>query len=80
MIDPSAWTTIGGASSPCFSTDGETISHLRGADLMQVWSMRRDGSSARRLASQDECAVKLRRALDSDLPQVHTQLTAMGPL
>ncbi len=66
MIDPSAWTAIGGASSPSFSIDGETIFHLRGAGLMQVWSMRRDGSSARPLASQDECAVKLRRAPNSD--------------
>ncbi len=66
MIDPSAWTAIGAASSPSFSTDGTTLFHLRGAGLPQVWSMRRDGSAARQLASQDERVVNLRRAPNSD--------------
>ncbi len=66
MIEPSAWTAIGGASSPSFSRDGGTIFHLRGAGLAQVWSMRRDGSASVQLASQDEQATKLRRAPSSD--------------
>jgi len=66
MVEPSAWTAIGAASSPCFSTDGETIFHLRGAGLPQVWSMRRDGSASRQLASQDERTVNLRREPNGD--------------
>jgi dipeptidyl aminopeptidase/acylaminoacyl peptidase len=66
MIEPSAWTAIGGASSPSFSGDGGTVFHLRGAGLAQVWSMRRDGSASVQLASQDEQATKLRRAPNSD--------------
>ncbi len=66
MFEPSAWTAIGAASSPSFSTDGETLFHLRGAGLPQVWSMHRDGSAARQLVSQDERTVNLRRAPNSD--------------
>ena len=66
MIEPSAWTAIGAASSPSFSRDGGTVFHLRGAGLPQVWSMRRDGSGAVQLADQGERATRLRRAPDSD--------------
>ena len=66
MIEPAAWTAIGAASSPSFSKDGETVFHLRGAGLPQVWSMRRDGSGAGQLSNQDENATKLRRAPNDD--------------
>ena len=66
MTEPAAWTAIGAASSPTFSRDGQTVFHLRGAGLPQVWAMRRDGSGAVQLADQHERASKLRRAPDSD--------------
>ena len=66
MTEPSAWTAVGAASSPSFSQDGNTIFHLRGAGLPQVWAMRRDGSGAMQLADQGERAARLRRAPDSD--------------
>jgi len=66
MIEPAAWTTIGAASSPSFSTDGETIFHLRGAGLPQVWSMRRDGTASRQMTNQNEQAARLRRAPNDD--------------
>ena len=66
MIEPAAWTTIGAASSSVFSVDGQTIFHLRGPGLPQVWSMHRDGSGAVQLTSQDENATKLRRAPNDD--------------
>ena len=66
MIEPAAWTAIGAASSPSFSRDGETIFHLRGVGLPQVWSMRRDGSGVVQLSHQDENATKLRRASNDD--------------
>ena len=66
MTEPSAWTAVGAASSPTFSLDGNTIFHLRGAGLPQVWAMRRDGSGAVQLADQGERAARLRRAPDSD--------------
>ena len=66
MIEPAAWAGIAVAAAPCFSADGGTVFHLRGAGLTQVWSVRRDGTTARQLASQDENAAKLRRAPGSD--------------
>ncbi len=66
MTDPTAWTTIGGASSPIFSKDGQTLFHLRGAGLAQIWAMDRDGGNARPIAPQDEITTKLRRAPNDD--------------
>ena len=66
MIDPTAWPAIGGASAPSFSKDGQTIFHLRGAGLAQIWAMDRDGGNARPLVLQDEIVTKLRRAPQDD--------------
>ncbi len=61
-----AWADIGAAISPGFSKDGQTIFHLRGAGLPQVWAMDRDGGNARVLSHHDEKVAFLRRSPVSD--------------
>ena len=55
-----------GAGSPSFSTDGQTIFHLRGGGLPQLWAMRRDGTEARPLALLGEKVGLVRRAPKDD--------------
>jgi len=66
MTEPSIWPAVGCAFSPCFSSDGQTIFHLRGAGLPQLWAMDRDGRYAQQVVQQDEIIAKLRRAPGDD--------------
>jgi dipeptidyl aminopeptidase/acylaminoacyl peptidase len=62
----SDWVAIGAAGSPTFSKDGETIFHLRGAGLAQVWAMDRQGGNGRPLTAHDEKVAFLRRSPADD--------------
>lgn len=54
------------AANPVFSLDGQTIFHLRGSGMPQLWAMARDGSGARPLALLGERVRLLRRAPRDD--------------
>ena len=64
--DPYAYTAISAASSPCFSCDGRTLFHLRGAGLPQVWALDLDSGEAQQLTFHDEKVALLRRAPGDD--------------
>lgn len=66
--DPRAlrWVAPGAVSTPVFSTDGQTLWHLRGAGVPQVWQCARDGSAARALTEHGEKTWKLARAPTDD--------------
>ena len=64
--DPHAYTAISAASSPCFSCDGRTLFHLRGAGLPQLWALDLDSDSAQQLTFHDEKVALLRRAPGDD--------------
>ena len=59
---PAAWVEIGAASTPVFSRDGNTVWHLRGGGLPQVWAMDRDGAEPRALTDHGEKTWKLSRS------------------
>ncbi len=59
---PEAFVTIGAATSPSFSRDGETLFHLRGAGLPQAWALDLATGAARQLTFLDE-KVALHSAL-----------------
>ena len=63
---PEAWVGIGAATTPVFSRDGNTIWHLRGGGLPQVWSMDRDGGNARAITAHGEKTWKLSRSPADD--------------
>ena len=65
-IPTDAWVKLGAATSPAFSKDGNTIFHLRGAGLPQVWAMDADGGNARQLSHHDEKVAMLRRCPADD--------------
>ena len=65
-LSPSAWVTIDAVNAPTFSRDGETIFHLRGAGLAQVWAMDRSGGNARPLSDHNEKVAFLRRSPTDD--------------
>jgi hypothetical protein len=37
--DPEAFAAIAAAAAPVFSRDGQTLFHLRGSGLPQVWAL-----------------------------------------
>jgi dipeptidyl aminopeptidase/acylaminoacyl peptidase len=61
-IPTDAWVQVGAATTPVFSKDGQTLFHLRGAGLPQVWAMALDGSAAKQLSFHDEKVAFLRRS------------------
>ena len=61
-IATDAWTRIATATSPSFSRDGNTLYHLRGTGLPQVWAMDVDGGNSRQLSFHDEKVDFLRRS------------------
>ena len=63
---PEAWVGIGAATTPVFSRDGNTIWHLRGGGLPQVWAMHRDGGDARAITAHGEKTWKLSRSPADD--------------
>lgn len=65
-VPTDSWVLIGAAHTPVLSRDGQTLFHLRGAGLPQVWAMQLDGSNARQLSDHDEKVGLLRRAPTDD--------------
>lgn len=59
---PEAFVTIGAATSPSFSRDGETLFHLRGSGLPQVWALNLTTGADRQLTSHDEKVAFIRRS------------------
>jgi dipeptidyl aminopeptidase/acylaminoacyl peptidase len=67
-IDPKAFVAIGAAASPAFSRDGQTLFHLRGSGLPQVWALDLTTGAERQLTFHDEKVATLRRSpLDNRL-------------
>jgi dipeptidyl aminopeptidase/acylaminoacyl peptidase len=62
MYDPESFVSIGAAAAPAFSRDGQTLFHLRGSGLPQVWSLDLAAGTERRLTSHDEKVAFLRRS------------------
>ena len=60
--DPEAFVSIGAAAAPAFSRDGQTLFHLRGSGLPQVWSLDLATGAERQLTFHDEKVALLRRS------------------
>ncbi len=63
---PEDYTRIAAAGSPSFSRDGQTLFHLRGAGLPQIWSLDLETGESRQLTHHDEKVGALRRAPQDD--------------
>jgi dipeptidyl aminopeptidase/acylaminoacyl peptidase len=59
---PEAFVTIGAATSPSFSRDGETLFHLRGSGLPQVWALNLATGAERQLTFHEEKVAFIRRS------------------
>jgi dipeptidyl aminopeptidase/acylaminoacyl peptidase len=59
---PEAFVAIGAAASPAFSRDGQTLFHLRGSGLPQVWALDLATDADRQLTFHDEKVALLRRS------------------
>jgi dipeptidyl aminopeptidase/acylaminoacyl peptidase len=59
---PEAFVAIGAAAAPTFSRDGQTLFHLRGSSLAQVWALALATGADRQLTSHDEKVAFLRRS------------------
>ena len=66
MTETSRFALADAASSPAFSVDGQTIYHLRGSGMPQLWAMATDGSNERPLALLGEKVGFVRRAPKDD--------------
>jgi dipeptidyl aminopeptidase/acylaminoacyl peptidase len=66
MHDPESFVSISAAAAPAFSRDGQTLFHLRGSGLPQVWSLDLVSGSARQLTFHDEKVAFLRRSPADD--------------
>jgi dipeptidyl aminopeptidase/acylaminoacyl peptidase len=62
LHDPEAFVSISAAAAPAFSRDGQTLFHLRGSGLPQVWSLDLASGNERQLTSHDEAVAFLRRS------------------
>ena len=60
--DPEAFAAIAAATAPAFSRDGQTLFHLRGSGLPQVWALDLATGDARQLTHHDEKIALLRRS------------------
>src|SRR5277367_3084387 len=60
-IGPEVYARIGAAGSAVFARDGQTLFHLRGAGLPQVWALDLATGAARQLTFLDEKVALLRR-------------------
>jgi dipeptidyl aminopeptidase/acylaminoacyl peptidase len=60
--DPASFVAIGAAAAPTFSRDGQTLFHLRGSSLPQVWALDRATGTERQLTHHDEKVAVLRRS------------------
>ncbi len=61
-IHPEAFALIGAASAPAFSRDGQTLFHLLGSGLPQVWALDLATGADRQLSFHDEKVALLRRS------------------
>ncbi|HEY2618380.1 MAG TPA: S9 family peptidase [Acetobacteraceae bacterium] len=59
---PEAFAAIGAATAPAFSRDGQTLFHLRGSGLPQVWALDLATGASRQLTFHDEKVALLRRS------------------
>jgi dipeptidyl aminopeptidase/acylaminoacyl peptidase len=64
--DPASFVAIGAAAAPSFSRDGQTLFHLRGSSLPQVWALDLAAGGERQLTHHDEKVAILRRAPTDD--------------
>src|SRR5690242_5202748 len=62
LHDPEAFVSISAAAAPTFSRDGQTLFHLRGSGLPQVWSLDLAGGAERQLTFHEEKVAILRRS------------------
>ncbi|HEX4171764.1 MAG TPA: S9 family peptidase [Acetobacteraceae bacterium] len=62
MHDPESFVSISAATAPAFSRDAQTLFHLRGSGLPQVWSLDLVSGAERQLTSHDEKVAFLRRS------------------
>ncbi|HME25018.1 MAG TPA: S9 family peptidase [Acetobacteraceae bacterium] len=60
--DPEAFVSIAAAAAPTFSRDGQTLFHLRGSGLPQVWALDLATGAGRQLTFHDEKVALLRRS------------------
>ena len=60
--DPETFAAIGAAAAPAFSRDGQTLFHLRGSGLPQVWALDLATGADRQLTFHDEKVALLRRS------------------
>ncbi len=65
-FDPSPYAALEFASNPSFSADGQTLFHLRGAGLQQIWAFDLASGATTRLTGHDEKVALLRRAPGDD--------------
>ncbi len=59
---PEAFVAISAAAAPAFSRDGQTLFHLRGSGLPQVWALDLATGADRQLTCHDEKVALLRRS------------------
>jgi dipeptidyl aminopeptidase/acylaminoacyl peptidase len=59
---PKDFAAIGAATAPAFSRDGQTLFHLRGSGLPQVWTLDLASGASRQLTFHDEKVALLRRS------------------
>jgi len=62
LHDPEAFVSISAAAAPAFSRDGQTLFHLRGSGLPQVWSLDLASGDAKQLTFHEEKVAFLRRS------------------
>jgi len=63
---PDAFAAIAAATSPAFSRDGQTLFHLRGSGLSQVWALDLATGADRQLTFEDEHVALIRRSPKDD--------------
>ena len=59
---PETYVAIGAAAAPAFSRDGQTLFHLRGSGLPQIWSLDLATGADRQLTRHDEKVAMIRRS------------------
>jgi dipeptidyl aminopeptidase/acylaminoacyl peptidase len=57
-----AFVSIGAAAAPAFSRDGQTLYHLRGSGLLQVWALDLATGAERQLTFHEEKVALVRRS------------------
>src|SRR6476619_881332 len=62
LHDPEAFVSISAAAAPSLSRDGQTLFHLRGSGLPQVWSLDLASGAERQLTFHEEKVAFLRRS------------------